>query len=833
MNIIIRFVLRNIAEKKLRTLLIISAIMISTALFFASTAISGTIERMFLEQMQTRVGESDLVVMAGENQASPFFRETLLHDYQDRMNYMIGTIDTGGLYRVSHAQQDPWSLRGIEMDDLQTMTPVSFYQEANLHPFQGRKIIIGRATAKEYGLQAGETIELEISGTARQFRIAAVAHDTGPFRDVGQNPFAVVPKETLSSFFDARGRVHTLYLSLDNSEQIHEVMSEIEADHPRYRVREALPQAEVAAMIGSIATPFLFLTMVVMAVSAFIIYTSFKLIAKERMPVIGTFRSIGATRKMTGWVMLSESLVYGLLGGALGSILGMGILYLMSMVLQPSWAGELQATVSFTPMQMVISFVLAVILSFGSSILPIRKAAGIPLKELILDTGEQTVETKKSRKFIYALLMVIGTLVLPRALPYEMALFSSGAAMLFSIGALILLVPYLTAGFVRFFEKIYGYIFGNEGIMAVKNLRQNGSILNSISLLALGIASLLIVNMVSFSVVEEVSNTFTRNIGYHVNIRGNQIDNRILNQAAAVEGVTEVYANYYHYGVNLVDRDGWINFHVPTGPRFFEHMTNLGISGDEEELLADLNAGRNIVVTTIFRDTHGLEIGDTLTMEMSSGSREYTVIGFIETLMENGNFALIGSRYHKFDMRPQYYSALSMMVSGTQDEVKERLEERFRNYPNLEIHTMEEWEERNHAANAQLFDILQGFSILTLIIGIFGVLNNLVISFIERKRALAVLRSIGMSKKQIVKMIFVESLTGGIIGGCIGVLGALHMLSVMPYMLRAIAAPIPITYSPTLLLIALLSGVVIMVIASVSPALKSSRLNIVESLKYE
>ena len=833
MNIILRFVLKNIAEKKLRTFLIILAIMISTALFFASTAISGTIERMFLDQMKGSVGESHIVVMQGEHEISPFFRESLLSDYGEQLNFTIGTIETQGIYKQSSTDRVPWNLRGIEMEDLQTMTPVTYHSEANLTPFQGRKIIIGLPTAKQYGLQTGDTVNIEVGGMVRQFRISAIAQPIGPFNDIGQSAFAVVPKETLSSLFDVRGRVSTLYVSLNNPEHTQELINDITMAYPRYRVQEALPQADVDTMIGSITTPFLFLTMIVLAVSAFIIYTSFKLIAKERMPVIGTFRSIGATKRMTGWVMLSESFIYGVLGGISGCVLGMGILYVMSRLLMPSWGGAMQTTISFTPIQLLLSFGLAVILSFGSSILPIRNAAGVPLKELILDSGEQEGIRKNSRKYVYALLLVIAVIVLPPTLPRNFGLVSSALGLIFSVASIIMLVPYLTAGFVNVFEKVYVYIFGNEGVMAIKNLRHNGSILNSISLLALGISTLLVVNTISFSVISEVANLYTRNVGFDITVSGPQLDNQTLSQVAAVDGVTDVLGNYFNTNVNLVDRDGTINFHVPTSPRFFEHMTNLGFTGNVADLLADLDADRNIMVSRILQERHGLEMGDTLAMEMKSGVRDYTVIGFMDTLMDNGNFALIGQRFHKFDMQPQYYSTITMMASGTQVEVAERLQERFRNHLYLEVTPMDEMEERNFRANKQFFDILKGFSILILVIGIFGVLNNLFISFIERKRALAILRSVGMSKKQILKIIFVESLTGGVIGGCIGVLGALLMLSVVPYLLRGINSPIPISYSYDLMALSLLAGVVIMVIASISPALKSSELNIVDSLKYE
>jgi putative ABC transport system permease protein len=94
-------------------------------------------------------------------------------------------------------------------------------------------------------------------------------------------------------------------------------------------------------------------------------------------------------------------------------------------------------------------------------------------------------------------------------------------------------------------------------------------------------------------------------------------------------------------------------------------------------------------------------------------------------------------------------------------------------------------------------------------------------------------RSIGMSKRQIIKVIVVESLSGGIVGGVSGVLTGIMLISIIPFVMTSLGMPLPITNSPKLLLYSFLSGVVIMLVSSVSPALKSSKLNIIEAIKYE
>ena len=60
--------------------------------------------------------------------------------------------------------------------------------------------------------------------------------------------------------------------------------------------------------------------------SIFIIYSSYKVITLDRLPVIGTFRSTGATQKMVTGILLLESLLYGCVGGFAGIPLGILVL---------------------------------------------------------------------------------------------------------------------------------------------------------------------------------------------------------------------------------------------------------------------------------------------------------------------------------------------------------------------------------------------------------------------------------------------------------------------------------------------------------------------------
>lgn len=132
-----------------------------------------------------------------------------------------------------------------------------------------------------------------------------------------------------------------------------------------------------------------------------------------------------------------------------------------------------------------------------------------------------------------------------------------------------------------------------------------------------------------------------------------------------------------------------------------------------------------------------------------------------------------------------------------------------------------------------IFKMMNSMSMLCMLIGILGVLNNLTICFIQRRRSLAVLRSVGLGKKQMVQMIFIESFFSGIIGGAIGVFGGWVTIYIAPFLTKALIATIPMHYSVNTLIFTGISGLLVTLLASVHLASNALKLNVVNAIKYE
>lgn len=831
MSVIIKFTLRNIKEKKLRTFLILISIILSSALFFASTAISTTAEKMIMERIQKYFGSADIMVNAGEKAKTGFVSPALLDAYKDRVKYIVGLVWGNGEYKCKDETVQV-NVQGIELEDLEKMNPIVLERQSGLYPFKGNKAIIGKGMAEKYGLKPGDPIGINMSGSKKWFIVSAVSQPVGPFAEDGESTYIIVPRETMAEFYGAKGKVSVLYVGLEDSSKQDLMVQELSQAYPMYRISPTIPKAMLKSQTQELSTTFLVMVVFVLILSMFIIYTSFKVIMAERLPVIGTFRSIGATKKMTNRVLMLESLIYGVIGGALGDVLGIGVLKLIINQIIPSWMSNIKAQTYFTPGQLIMAFSVGVVLALVSSFLPIRKVAKIPVKDIVLNAIEKRSKKKKWKTVLGICFLILG-LAGPFLVPKNAAVAVDMICMFLLVPAVVLLVPHITNGFLKVFKKIYAGTFGNEGVLAAQNLRDNKNILNNIILLGISIAVLLMINIISDSMANDIVNYY-KDYKYDINVWVWPMDRSTESRLIAVDGVEGTYGIYEKNNTEVVGKNTEIKCIQSADKMKMLDYLVLATDGGPEKLLEKLEEGRNIIISDIFKEERRITLGEYLKLKTERGILPYKVVGFFESDRYEGSYAFIAERYLKYDMSLKNYSDLYIKTNKDPEEVAKKIQEKFkRQHP--WVRTMNQMIKQNMENSNKILGIFKGFGIMALIIGVFGVFNNLIISFIDRKRSLAILRSVGMNKSQTLKMIFIEAFTGGLIGGSVGIITGLLLIWGVCKLLEALGGRMDnfIRISWLTLAGSMLAGVIITIAASVSPALKSSKLNIIEAIKYE
>lgn len=831
-NIIGKYIFKSIMEKKLRTALIILSIAVASTLYFASSSISDTMVKVQTEKWRASLGYTDIMVQAWWESPSRYFSQEAIKDMGDYFEYAVGTVSGYGLYRYEEDKNQGFNLWGVDYYELNKMSKVDLIEGSDIGTFKGLKIVISKFTANKYKLSIGDSVPLDVNGAKHKFYICGIAQTTGPFIADNDTVCGIVPPDTIRALYNVRGKIDSLYIKLINPANKQKFMKLLGDRYQMYNVREPFTVEEIRSQNNKIKMPFMALTIILSFMSIYIINSTFSVITYERMPEVGTLRSIGAQKKKINRMLILESLFYGVAGGLTGCLLGIGVLYLMSIFTMPSWEEGYKATIAFQPKQLGFSFLMSILLSLISSLRPIMKVNKIPIKDVILNTIEGFKSDKKFRTIAGFLLMGVG-LFMPILVKGKNSIYINTVCIVAVIASVVMMIPFITKGVIKILERVYAAIFGNVGTIAVKNLRENRSINGSISLLAIGIACVLFVNTLSFSTLKELVNYYDRN-NFEIMMTAKNVDREYLQDIRTTEGVKEVSKVMGLGGIEIVNKGDAIGLIQGVDTEQYLQYNDIQLSGDRTKIMDMLGKGRGILITNRLKSRYHLSLGDELNLRSWGKVSNYKIIGFFESIESSGNYAVISEKYLKLDMGwdDSYYSTLYIKTEGNPDTVVKNLKEKFAKQQPY-VQTIEEMKSQNIRYNEQVFLIAKGFSVITMLAGILGIFNNLIINFLKRRRTLAMYRSIGMSKRQLVKMILIEAFTMGVIGSITGVLSGMIMISSGAGLLRSLEMEMNIHYSGVQFTLCLVLGIIISIIASLWPALKSSKLNLMESIKYE
>ena len=132
---------------------------------------------------------------------------------------------------------------------------------------------------------------------------------------------------------------------------------------------------------------------------------------------------------------------------------------------------------------------------------------------------------------------------------------------------------------------------------------------------------------------------------------------------------------------------------------------------------------------------------------------------------------------------------------------------------------------------SSLFDVL---AFIAMIVASLGVVNTMTMNVLERTRELGMLRSLGMTRWQVTKMILAEALLIGVIGGGLGLLFGLFQSRVVISTVNSTAG-YDLTYIlPTQgIIVSLVIALFVSQLAAILPAARAARLRIIEAIQFE
>ncbi|MGW6736780.1 ABC transporter permease [Streptomyces sp. NPDC055013] len=524
------------------------------------------------------------------------------------------------------------------------------------------------------------------------------------------------------------------------------------------------------AMLGFAGIAFL--------VGIFLIINTFSMLVAQRTREIGLMRAIGSSRRQVNRSVLVEALLLGFIGSLLGVGAGVGIaiglMKLMSMAGMNLSTDDLTVKAT-TP---VVGLILGVVVTVLAAYLPARRAGKVSPMAALRDAG--TPADGKAgwiRGLIGLVLTGAGAFALFAAATADKA--SDGALMLgggvvLSLIGFVVIGPLLAGAVVRVISAVLLRAFGPVGRLAERNALRNPRRTGATgAALMIGLALVACLSVVGSSMVASATSELDKSVGADFIVMAQQ--QRIVPQAEKAMQQTPGLAHVTRYkdiDATLTSPDGKTDDSGLTAadPTYAEDLRRTTTAGT----LSAAYGKDAMSVGSDYAKKHGVRVGDTITVAFKGGETAKLKVAAItddDTSIDQGaRYMSIEtlSKYLPADRTPQNVIMFGKAKEGQEEAAYAALKKSLDGYPQYQVRDQTDYKEELKDQVGQLLNMVYGLLALAIIVAVLGVVNTLALSVVERTREIGLMRAIGLSRRQLRRMIRMESVVIALFGALLG-----------------------------------------------------------------
>lgn len=820
MKIIFKYILTNVKERKARTAVMLLSILLSTMLLFVSLSIGVSYESAQRKMARGMAGSATVSVQMKDGNIS-------LSDIPDLspIKAKVGMLEGTALYHES-GYYETVDLIAADLDALGQINKPRLQNGGEISDFSGNQIILPDRFTSKYDIQKGDTITLQISGTPTAFEVAEIAAYDTVFLRHTRGATALLPYSTLAEILGQADGYSQILVEPTEGTRTSDLIAELNKSltNGEYEISQIVNETQIAADARQKSMPFFLISFFALTMSVFIIYSNYKVITLDRLPIIGTFRSIGATEKNVTRILLLESLLYGCVGGVAGIPVGILILNIILQGMDKSLSQGIEIPIVVSVSGIFLSFSVAVIVSLLSAWLPVRRASRLPIKDVVLGTVEEK-HTPHRLIIGTGIALFIISVLLPKIASGNMLYLAGGFSLLGLIAATILIIPLFTNGIATVLERLYGVVFQNEGKLAARNMRGNKNITQNITLLFISISAIIAISVVGNFVTTYISDVF-----HGAELEGfadGEMDQSFIEQVENMDGIEKVLPLYvFNNGATFSRMEATDNL------EWYNSMLALNYTKEamQEQAVSAFGSGeRSIILSDSAMKRIGLSVGDTITLSNGNTENSYRVVGSFKSRATDVE-AVIPSDYAVSDFGAKAYGFLAYTAADP-DAVMVQIRDLFGEHSNWS-RTVAEFNADALSTVGAFLKPMQSMTYFILLLATVGVINNLLINYIQRRRSIAMYKSVGLSNRQNMKMTLIEGFSSGLIGAVIAI-----FVSCMEIQTIFLVAGPKIAMTPELdagtFIAAGTLGIVVTLLGSIVPILKSRKMKLVEEIKFE
>ena len=711
-------------------------------------------------------------------------------------------------------------------------------------PTNRKEVVMDVLTAENHNFLVGDRVTVLAGATPASFTIVGIAE----FANVGAPggaTFALFEFRTAQALLDSKGEVDLINVVIENNFDINNVKDDItNLDSENLNVINA--QEAAAEQADSIKQGLDFFNTILnvfagiaIFVGAFIIQNTFRILLLQRTKELSLLRALGTSKRQIYRLVISESLFMSIIGSGLGIALGIGLAVAVKEGLQYFEFGLPDGPLVLTTEAAVVGLVIGITVTIFSSLLPARKASQVSPMEAIRDS----VSTPQRKSLLVRLLFgslisVVGFGVLFGVLYDFLDVPTLSSLQQVGLGAGVIFIgisvitPSITKPFVFFFDKIYNLLFGILGKLATENSKRTPRrTASTASALMIGLTLISLANVITTSFKAQAESLISEVIlaDYQVSaanvFASPGIPTGLSDELLQLDEVTKLSRTRATV-VGFNDRPLILGAVDET---VFDLVKTDDISGERKDFLGENAIG--ILKQTAEREE--LFVGDEVVLTIpEEGERTFTVSYIFDWTTQPPAEFFVLLENNSFFADESLDTELYFNVDKKTPELEEKINAIVDEYPGVEIRDEDGLVEEANNQIQLLLNVIYGFLSISIFVALFGITNTLSLSVFERTREIGLMRAIGTYRKQIRRMIFIESSIISIFGAALGTsLGIFFAWSLIQTLADEGFTVFAVSVPQTALWIGI--SIIAGVIAAILPAIRASRQNILQAISYE
>jgi putative ABC transport system permease protein len=850
----IKVALRGLAGRKLRATLTALAIVLGVAMISGTYVLTDTIDKAF-DNIFASVYEGTDAVVTGEEAFEtdfglpPPFPESVLDDVRALPSVEAAEGGINDLAQLTTRDGDI-----VETGGAPTLAFGQNPEDQRFNPTEltdgswadsPDEVVIDAATAEDEGYAVGDTIGVIARGPVAQFTISGLAEFAGQ-ESLGGATFAIFTLPRAQELFDKEGMLDGISVAAVEGVSPEQLVAQIEPLlPPGTQVQTGVQERQDATKDVEEFTNFIqyFLLafgLIALFVGAFVIFNTLSITVGQRVREFATLRTIGASRRQVRGSVILEALVIGAVASVAGLFLGLGLAEGLSAIFVALGADIPQAGIVFAPRTILVSLLAGILITLVAGLVPAMRATRVPPIAAVRE-GATLPPSRLSRFTPY--LSSITALAGIALLVYGMVVDDLGTAQrLISVGVgclvLFIGVAGLTSRLVKPLARVLGWpaerIAGAAGRLARENsMRNPHRTASTAAALMIGLALITFVAVLAQGLRSSIDDAIEQQVSADYVVVSD--DNFTPFQPASDEAVAAVPGAEV---VGVRGERGRVNGSQKnvTGvdPAAIGQVYDFDwIEGSDASLEA-LGDGGAVVEKSLAEDKQ-LVLDSLVIVETPNGtslnvrvSGIYEAPAFWEML---GDITISQAAFdEKFENPRNLYTFISM-PGGVSPENEQALEAALEPFPPVKLDTKEGFSDAQQASLDPLLNLLYVLLALSVIVSLFGIVNTLVLSVFERTRELGMLRAVGMTRRQVRRMIRHESIITALIGTVLGMALGILLAAVVTQALsdEGLIFSVPVTSLIVFVVVAVVAGM----LAAIFPARRAARLNVLQALQYE